>query len=105
MTFTGTEDHSITLNDAKILTKNYRNDQGEGAFLAGYFGKKAISDILGQTNCVGVRIYMALDSNGDEKFVIVGVDANEDDLYNGTIAEFSIGCPPRCPSSSPLAGT
>jgi hypothetical protein len=105
MTFTGNEDHAISLEDAAVMTKRYRDGAGPNPFLGGFFGGKAISDILKQDNCVGIRIYMAKDSNGKETFVVVGANADEDDLTGGLIAEFIQGCPPRCPDSSPLAGT
>jgi len=105
MAFTGNEDHSINLADAIEFTKNYRDSVNEGDFLGGYFGKSAISEILNQDDCVGIRIYNAID--GDEKYtyVVVGVTADNKDLTDGDLAEYVVGCPPRCPKDSSLAGT
>ncbi len=44
----------------------------------------------------------ALDENGKQQLIIVGVDSNENDLYEGVIAERSFACPPFCPINSPL---
>ena len=103
MSFTGNEDHSITLATAAEWTANYR--EAHKTWLKGhFFGKKAINDILVQANCVGIRIYYALDPDGVQRLVIVGVKANEDDLVNGSLAERGIPCPPFCGSGNVLNG-
>ena len=104
MTFTGNEDHSISLNDAVSMTTRYRESEGSG-FLAGFFGKSAIDSILEQSGCVGIRIYNAMDDEDNRCFVVVGVTSDEKDMYNGELAEFSTGCPPHCAEGSPLAGS
>jgi hypothetical protein len=55
---------------------------------------------LKQTNFM--ESYYALDENGKQQLIIVGVDSNENDLYQGVIADRSISCPPNCPTNSPL---
>ncbi len=105
MSFTGSENHSINLEDAAKMTENYRNALVGGTTLGGYFGRDAIQGILAQNNCVGIRIYYALDENGVEQFVVVGVKEDGDDLYDGEIAQHALLCPPYCPQSSPLNGT
>ena len=102
MPLTGNEDHSISLADAAEMTKNYRKSAGPGAFLGGYFGQKGISKVLEHEDCVGIRIYNAEDENGKKNFVIVGVNADNDDLTDEEILEHGMGCPPFCPDSSPL---
>lgn len=107
MNFDGNEDHHISLQEAAMLTMKYResaNDE-EAKFLGGYFGKQTISRILNQDDCVGIRIYNAKSENGQRNFVLVGVDAEGEDLAGGELAEFVLGCPPFCPNASELAGT
>jgi hypothetical protein len=101
MAFTGNEDHDFPLSTASEWTANYRN-ANPGQTKGHYFGKEAIQDILGQTNCVGIRIYYALDSDGKKQLIITGVTADENDLYNGLLAERSIQCPPNCGIANPL---
>jgi len=105
MAFTGNEKHDISLEDATRLTRNYRNIAGDNSFLGAYFGKAAIQKILDQEQCVGIRIYNAVNDEGSPNYVLVGVTEEEKDLYDGELAEMGIGCPPRCPGNSPLAGT
>ncbi len=101
MSFTGREDHHVTLAEATAWTANYRNNNpGE---VKGYFyGKDAITAILAQTNCVGIRIYNAINDRDEKVLVLVGVKADESDMYTGVMAERGISCPPMCPPSSPL---
>jgi hypothetical protein len=105
MVFTGNEDHSISLEEAARLTKNYRESPGAGAFLGGYVSKSAILNILNQESCTGIRIYNAKTGAEDLTFVLVGVNSEGEDLAGGELAEFVSQCPPYCPVSSELAGT
>jgi len=101
MAFTGHEDHDIPLDTAAAWTKNYR-DANPGAIKGHFFGKDAITAILSQTNCVGARFYYALDDDGKKQLIVVGTQANQDDLFNGLLAERSIDCPPTCGVNNPL---
>jgi hypothetical protein len=105
MAFTGNEDQAIQLSDATKFTKNYRDGVNDGDFLGGYFSKSSTLKILSQQDCVGIRIYNAIDDSGEDTYVMVGVTSDEKDMTDGELAEFIIGCPPRCPQNSPLAGT
>jgi hypothetical protein len=101
MSFTGTESHNITLAEASDLTANYRN-MHPGQPLGFYFSESAISSILNQPDCIGIRIYYAQQLDGTPKMVISGVKANEDDLFNGTLAEFGLKSPPFSGVANPL---
>ncbi len=103
MKFTGMEDHSISLSEAAELTANYRETLTNTAEAkAEYFGKDALLALLDQNACVGVRIYYGLDSTGVKKLVLVGVDADGNDLYEGALMERGIICPPTCSADNPL---
>lgn len=103
MAFTGNEAGEFPLETAAAWTANYRRANPNG-IKAHFFGNKIIQKILDQPGCVGIRCYYALDEKGVQQMIIVGADANENDLYNGIIAEISSPCPPFCPSKSPLIG-
>ena len=104
MSFTGNEDHSITLTEAATWTRNYR-EANSGATKGHFFGKAAIQAILNQTNCVGIRIYHALDDRGAKQLIVSGALANENDMYTGLLAERSILCPTHCGVANPLNTT
>ncbi len=103
MNYTGNENHEISLNEAAELTQRFRdrlpvidNTIGE------YFGRTAMEDLLSQQGCVGIRIYYGIDANDIKKLVIVGVDNNGNDLYDGELMEAGTTCPPLCSTSNPL---
>lgn len=102
MPFTGNEDHSISLADAAKLTRRYRESVPTGSTIAHFFGKDAIQAILNQENCVGIRIYYGLNTDDAKQLVVVGVTPDENDMYNGILAEKSFICPTQCSTNNPL---
>ena len=103
MKYTGNEDHSISLSEAAELTANYRASFTDNAYIkAEYFGKDAMIELLNQSNCVGVRVYYGLDTNGVKRLVLTGVDGEGNDLYEGTLMERGVICPPYCALENPL---
>jgi len=104
MTYTGHENQSITLADAVIITKAFRDSvaTNPNAIIAEYFGCDTIKNILAQPGCVGIRIYNGLDTSNVQTSVIVGVDTYGNDLFNGILADRSLKCPINCASSNPL---
>ena len=99
---TGHEDHDIPLTTASAMTKRYRDANPPGVIISHAFSKDSVADLLAQTNCVGVRAYYGLDANGVKQLVLVGVDASDNDLYNGVLLDRSVACPPTCPVTNPL---
>jgi hypothetical protein len=96
MSFNGNEGEHITLNSAISWTSNYRNSGNFNGINAIFYGKNHIKDILAQPGCVGIRIYDAIDDAGVPVKVLIGTDANENDLLNGLIIERGTPCPPYC---------
>lgn len=99
-------DHSISLEEATEQTKRYCKAIEEGdpkqGLLAGYFPKEAVDVILHQVNCTGIRVYNGIDKNGEETFLLVGVDSEGEDIILGIIKGYPFECPPYCPKGSPL---
>jgi hypothetical protein len=105
MSFTGNEEHSVTLAAASAMTKNYRDTVSANATIAHYFGKSELQSLLNQDGCVGVRAYYAITSEGAKQLVLVGVNSSENDLYEGIILDRSLCCPIYCSSANPLNTT
>jgi hypothetical protein len=101
MAFTGDEGEKFPLETAAEWTANYRKNNPNG-IKAHFFGMNIIKEILAQEGCVGIRSYYALDDNGVQQLIMVGVDKDENDLYEGIIAEMAIKCPPFCSTKNPL---
>lgn len=94
-TITATTNHSISLSDASVMTKAYR-DAGLNYNNSERFGKDAIQSIINQAGCVGIKIYFAKDTNGLLKVVIVGIQTGSNgynmDMYNGILADRGYCC-------------
>jgi hypothetical protein len=94
--FTGEEHHQVTSDQAARWTAEYQKTMGDGALVAGYFGKNIFEKILSQEEAVGIRIYKAKHDNGDEVLVLVGVDGKGNDIVSGVVGENILPCPPFC---------
>lgn len=100
MAFTGKEGGEITIEQGANMTENYRNSHPEG--LKGhFFGRDILEKILKQEGCVGIRMYYGLDEDDVQALVIVGADADENDM-TGLVADISTPCPSRCGASNDL---
>lgn len=109
----------IALQDAVELTQRYRKSAPASEH-AGFFWAEGIQEILTQPGCVGLRYYHGLGADGAYRMVLVGVDAEGNDITAPTTSKRSklgaagarggeavlldhhFPCPPYCPSDSPL---
>jgi hypothetical protein len=99
------QDHRIKLSDAKIFTRNYRQSIEITDCKGGFFSATAIRDLLAQPNCVGIRYYYGIDIYSDKKvLIIVGVDENGKDIYNGEQLKVSVPSVEICDENSQLNG-
>jgi hypothetical protein len=96
MTFTGNEGTVITLAEGAEMTANYRATINSGDTIALALGKNLINAILNQSGCLGIRMYYALNSKGEDQLVLVGVDSNGDDLTAGVLVDGVLKCPNHC---------
>ena len=102
MSFTGNEGTVITLAEGSTMTADYRATISTGDTLALAVGKNKLASILGQSGCMGIRMYYALNDKGDQQLVLVGVDANGDDMTAGTIVDNLVPCPTTCSQKNSL---
>lgn len=104
MKITGNEGGPIDRDQAIKWTANYRSS-GRGKTNCHLFGGETVQQLLEQEGCVAMRIYYALDDNGQQQLLLVGTDAEGNDLTEGLILDLSSPCPPDCSvNSSELAG-
>lgn len=106
--FDGTEGDPIDLVTAKKWASNFRETMtSSDEIQAHYFGFEIIKQILEQPGCVGIRMYYALDEKGEKKLLLVGVDAQGENMIpseNGLttdggniVGDYSLPCPDYCP--------
>ena len=90
--------NQIPLPEAVELVNRFRS----GSAIQGVmFPAAAIQAILAQPGCTGVRCYFARKVTGEPNLVLVGVDAQGDDMKAGVLLDDGLLCPPHC-GKSPL---
>ena len=104
-TFNGTEGSEIDLAQASTWTSNYRSraeaSPEEAIVKAHFYGREVFQRLLDQQGCMGIRIYYALDDNGQKQLVLVGADADGNDM-EGMVFDHSSACPPNCSATGSL---
>ena len=100
--FTGQENHDISLADASAMTKKFRQSVPDDSRKGGFFGRDAIEAILAQRDCVGIRYYHGINDRGEPVIILVGVTADENDMYTGLLAEIAEPCPDQCSTPNSL---
>ncbi len=98
----GSEKHDISLAEAAMMTKNYRDQMTRTQVKGGYFSIYGLLKLMNQPECIGLRYYYGLNETGGQEIVLVGVDAAGNDIVDGCIAEMSAKCPPNCSTDNPL---
>ena len=111
------ENHFISLSEAKVMTARYMANK-ENILKTEYqdqnilsrcetFNREAFDTLLAETGCVGLRIYFGMNESLQVRTIIVGVNAENQDLLpeevakNGggefEIVEYGRPCPDFCP--------
>jgi len=96
------KDHTITLDQATSYVENFRFSPTAPSIKALYFGREAFDKILAQSGVVGIRCYYAKNPDGTDGLVLVGVDAQGNDLMDGPFQDAGFPCPPFCGAPTPL---
>ena len=92
--------HQIDLTTATRLIKNHKDNQTVSSALAqikgGFFARSAFDEILAQPGVAGIRYYYAQNDDGTPTIVLIGVNAQGQDMQTGKIMERALLCPPFC---------
>ncbi|HET7601491.1 MAG TPA: hypothetical protein VFK36_00650 [Gemmatimonadales bacterium] len=101
--FTGKEAGAVTLEEARELVRRWRETRSAlpGDPSCEFFGRDILDKILAQEGCVGLRVYHGRNAKGQHALVLLGVDADGNNLTDA-IAEQGLPCPPVCPVSGHL---
>lgn len=70
----------IGAEKASKYTKKYQNKYCKNTTFANYCGRGAILEILKNPDCVGVRMYRAINESGKYGAIVVGVDSKGNDI-------------------------
>lgn len=104
MTFNGNEGEQITLETATKWAANWRNSKAAAEMDAFFFGRESLMRILDQPDCLGIRIYFAVNDEGVKCLILIGTDAQGNDIVTGVIMDKGIACPPHCGVGNGLNG-
>ena len=105
-TFTGSEGSPIDRAEAAQWTANYRNANAgfdDTSTKAHFYGREVLQQLLDQPGCMGIRMYYALDGEGQKQLILVGADAEGNDIED-LIVDGSHICPPDCSTKGELIG-
>jgi hypothetical protein len=112
--FISVSDASTMINRCKAQKENILDAHQKGLGivpLCETFERSAFEAILSDTNCTGVRIYAAMDSNLKIRFVITGINASKVDIFLSdtsghtpipSVIENGTRCPDTCPPDSQI---
>jgi len=103
MAFTGDEGKMIDPTLAQQWIDNYQKSAGPDAIHGEFFGFRRLSELIGQGNAIGIRIYYAKDDAGVQRLILVAVSPNEDNIakiqgssVQGLVLDHGMNCPPYC---------
>jgi hypothetical protein len=102
MAFNGDEGSVVTLAEASGWTANYRRTIPAGEIISQFVGRNKLMEILNQDGCMGVRIYYGIGDDGKKNLILVGAEADENDMVDGIIVERLFPCPPLCSGRNSL---
>lgn len=114
----GTGMHSITLNEAMIMTSRFRNHLSEllsqnyqhALCKAETFSLPDVHALLSVKDAAALRIYYGMKEDNTVHAILVAVNSNGEDILpvnegDETVAlilEDGLRCPKNCPENSPL---
>ncbi len=103
--FAGNEGDLISDAVSKQWMTNYTS-QNPSSLIAHFFGFAILNKIMNQTDCIGIRMYYALNDSGIQQVLLVGVNSNGENILptstggrtadDGTIGDMSFPCPTYC---------
>lgn len=103
MAFTGDEGEMIDPAIAQRWIDNYQKSAGPSDIKGEFFGFRRLSELLGQGEAIGIRVYYAKDDAGVNRLVLVAVTPTEANIakidgskLGGMVLENGMMCPPYC---------
>lgn len=112
--FNGSEGAKIDLKKAARWTKRYR-DENPKEVKGHFYGCDKLYALLQENGCKGIRIYYAIDDDGNKKLVLAGAKSDRNNILPSTdgkgdgddfLLDDGLGCPDYCPidPDDPLTG-
>lgn len=101
--------NEITLAQAQAWAQNWNNDKltflERNDLKAFSISETIINSVLTPVGVVGMRAYLGIDENNEPHLMLVGIDANGNDIINPAsgynIYNFAKPCPSCCSTTTP----
>lgn len=98
--------NTIPLSDAVNWVTRWR-ESSENMPINGFLIPEVdVTQVLAEEGVTNIRAYMAIDDSNAYHLLIVGVDANGDDMVDEDagqyVYDFTRPCPPMCSKKGPL---
>ena len=91
--FTGNEPGiQITPDEGRKKAKKFKANRKKGVIKAHYFSRAVLEKILADSATVGIRIYAGNDDKDELDNFIVAVNAEGENVFNGTFSLWSFHC-------------
>lgn len=100
--FSGQEGEFVSIEYAMNLTANYRSAAGPDPRHCHFFGREMLQAILDHPACMGVRVYYGYNDDQQQEMLLVGTDANGNDIFDGPMVNRGFPCPPDCGDDNQL---
>lgn len=98
--------NTIPVATAAIWTRRWRDSNHDLQINGFLIPGVDLTEVLAEPGVVDVRAYMAIDDREANHLLIVGVDANGNDMVDEDLGQyvydFTQPCPPMCGTPSPL---
>src|SRR5690606_13015757 len=102
MTIDNNTGEVITLDEAINYTHTFQENNPD-AIKSFFAGINKINRILGQDDCIGIRVYNGEDPITGPTTLVSGAAAKKcEDITQGVILERLVTCPTHCPKNSVL---
>lgn len=87
MPFPPPRNHRITLAVARSMARRWREKAPKDATRAFCFPRSSYDAVLAQPGCAGIRSYLCAHEDGSTNLILVGVDADMNDIIHAPAAK------------------
>lgn len=87
MPFPPPRNHRISVARAKSMTLRWREQAPPNAIRAFCFPRSCYDAVLAQPGCEGIRSYLCAHEDGSTNLILVGVDADMNDILHAPTAQ------------------
>lgn len=96
MELKGNEGSIMSYAQGVSWINNYTKANPDSKLNSVTYGIESIKAIMQTPGAVGIRVYNAVNDNGEATFVLMAVDKNGDGIQQNSTMDSGLACPPFC---------